>query len=146
MAVLMRPLTLCLAAAVGIVSIWTLLGQPGVAERWLTMPNLLFFLPVPVLVLACVIGILTSVRRGADRAPFLLTLAIVFLGYSGLLISIFPNIIPPSLTIWQASAPRSSQVFTLVGAAIVIPIILSYTILAYWVFRGKVRQGDEGYH
>jgi cytochrome d ubiquinol oxidase subunit II len=93
-----------------------------------------------------VIGILTSVRRGADRAPFLLTLAIVFLGYSGLLISIFPNIIPPSLTIWEASAPRSSQLFTLVGAAIVIPIILAYTILAYWVFRGKVRQGDEGYH
>ena len=50
------------------------------------------------------------------------------------------------LSIWEASAPRSSQLFTLVGAAIVIPIILAYTILAYWVFRGKVRQGDEGSH
>ncbi|APG05795.1 cytochrome d ubiquinol oxidase subunit II [Luteibacter rhizovicinus DSM 16549] len=146
MAVLMRPLTLCLAVTVGIVSVWTLLGQPGVAARWLSMPNLLFFLPVPVLVLACVVGILVAVKRGAERLPFLLTLAIVFLGYSGLLISIFPNIIPPSLDIWAASAPRSSQVFTLVGAAIVIPIILTYTVLAYWVFRGKVRQGDEGYH
>jgi cytochrome d ubiquinol oxidase subunit II len=72
--------------------------------------------------------------------------AIIFLGYSGLLISIFPNIVPPSLSIWAASAPRSSQIFTLVGVAIILPIILSYTALSYWVFRGKVRHGDEGYH
>jgi cytochrome d ubiquinol oxidase subunit II len=72
--------------------------------------------------------------------------AIIFLGYSGLLISIFPNIVPPSLSIWDAVAPRSSQIFVLVGVAIILPIILSYTALAYWVFRGKVRPGDEGYH
>jgi cytochrome d ubiquinol oxidase subunit II len=110
------------------------------------MPNFLFFLPVPALVLACVVGILWALRRGAEHAPFLLTLGIVFLGYSGLIISIFPNIVPPSLDIWAASSPRSSQLFTLVGAAIIIPIILAYTAVAYWVFRGKVRPGDEGYH
>jgi cytochrome d ubiquinol oxidase subunit II len=68
------------------------------------------------------------------------------LGYTGLIISIFPNIVPPSLDIWTASAPRSSQLFTLVGAAIVVPIILVYTAMAYWVFRGKVRADDPGYH
>ena len=55
-------------------------------------------------------------------------------------------IIPPSISIWDAAAPRSSQMFTLVGAAIVIPIILSYTALSYWVFRGKLHVGDGGYH
>ncbi|MET0506504.1 MAG: cytochrome d ubiquinol oxidase subunit II, partial [Luteibacter sp.] len=139
MRVLMRPLTLALAVTIAIVSAWTILGQPAVAARWLALPDLFFFLPVPILVAACVIGILMALRRGAEHAPFLLTLAIVFLGYSGFIISIFPNIIPPSLTIWQASAPRSSQVFTLVGAAIIIPIILTYSALSYWVFRGKVR-------
>lgn len=146
MAVLMRPLTLALGATVGIVSIWTIAGQESVAKRWFALPDLFFFLPVPILVIACLIGILVCVRRGADRAPFLLTMAILFLGYTGLIISIFPNIIPPSVDIWTASAPRSSQVFTLVGAAIIIPIILTYTTLAYWVFRGKVRADDEGYH
>jgi cytochrome bd ubiquinol oxidase subunit II len=72
--------------------------------------------------------------------------AIMFLGYTGLLISIFPNIVPPNLSIWAAVAPRSSQIFVLVGVAIILPIILTYTVLAYWVFRGKVRRGDEGYH
>jgi cytochrome bd ubiquinol oxidase subunit II len=72
--------------------------------------------------------------------------AIIFLGYSGLLISIFPNIVPPTLSVWAASAPRSSQIFVLVGVMIILPIILSYTALSYWVFRGKVRLGDGGYH
>lgn len=146
MAILMRPLTLLLGATVGIVSIWTIAGQESVATRWFTLPDLFFFLPVPVLVIACLVGILVQLRRGHDRAPFLLTLAILFLGYSGLIISIFPNIIPPSVDIWTASAARSSQLFTLVGAAIIIPIILTYTGLAYWVFRGKVKPDDEGYH
>ncbi|HXP01578.1 MAG TPA: cytochrome d ubiquinol oxidase subunit II [Luteibacter sp.] len=146
MALLMRPLTLTLGATVGIVSLWTIAGQESVATRWFTLPDLFFFLPVPVLVIACLVGILVQLRRGNDRAPFLLTLAILFLGYSGLIISIFPNIIPPSVDIWTASAARSSQLFTLVGAAIIIPIILTYTSLAYWVFRGKVKPDDEGYH
>ena len=146
MGVLMRPLTWVLGATVGIVSVWTILGQSAVAARWFSLPNLFYFLPVPVLVIACLVGILVCLRRGSDRAPFLLTLAILFLGYSGLIISIFPNIVPPSLDIWSASAPHSSQLFTLVGAAIVIPIILVYTAMAYWVFRGKVRHDDPGYH
>jgi len=146
MGVLMRPLTWVLGATVGIVSVWTILGQSAVAARWFSLPNLFYFLPVPVLVIACLVGILVCLRRGSDRAPFLLTLAILFLGYSGLIISIFPNIVPPSLDIWSASAPRSSQLFTLVGAAIVIPVILVYTAMAYWVFRGKVRHDDPGYH
>lgn len=146
MGVLMRPLTWVLGATVGIVSVWTIVGQSAVAARWFSLPNLFYFLPVPVLVIACLVGILVCLRRGSDRAPFLLTLAILFLGYSGLIISIFPNIVPPSLDIWSASAPRSSQLFTLVGAAIVIPVILVYTAMAYWVFRGKVRHDDPGYH
>jgi cytochrome d ubiquinol oxidase subunit II len=48
--------------------------------------------------------------------------------------------------VWAASAPRSSQIFLLVGVVIIVPIILSYTALSYWVFRGKVRHGDERYH
>lgn len=146
MRVLMRPLTVALAVTIAIVSAWTILGQPAVAARWFALPDLFFFLPVPILVGACVAGIFVALRRGAERAPFLLTLAILFLGYTGFIISIFPNIVPPSLSIWQAAAPRSSQVFTLIGAAVIVPIILSYTALSYWVFRGKVRADDEGYH
>jgi cytochrome d ubiquinol oxidase subunit II len=49
------------------------------------------------------------------------------------------------VTIFDAAAPRSSQVFMFVGAVILVPIILAYTGYAYWVFRGKL-DPDEGYH
>ena len=121
-------------------------GQPAVAHRWFGGHNFVYFAPVPLLVLGCVIGIFRAADTGHEARAFVLMEAIIFLGYSGLLISIFPNIVPPTLSIWDASAPRSSQLFVLVGALIILPIILVYTAFAYWVFRGKVRHGDEGYH
>ena len=143
---LMRPLVCVLLAVIAIVSLWTLIGLPAVAHRWFGSGNLVWFLPVPILVIACVWGILRSVRLQHEAMPFLLTLAICFLGYSGLLISIWPNIVPPSLTIWEASSSRSSQMFALVGTVIILPIILVYNAMQYRVFRGKVREGDPGYH
>jgi cytochrome d ubiquinol oxidase subunit II len=71
---------------------------------------------------------------------------LMFLAYSGFVITLWPNIIPPSVTIWEAAAPRDSQVFALIGALIMIPIILVYTFWGYWIFRDKVRVGDQGYH
>ena len=77
--------------------------------------------------------------------PFLLTLGLVFLGYSGLGISLWPYIIPPSIDIRAAAGPDQSLGFALVGALFILPVILMYTAWGYWVFRGKVRAG-EGYH
>ena len=143
---LMLPLVSVLLAAVGLVSLWTVLGLPAVAKRWFGSGNLAWFMPVPVLVVACVVGIFRSIRLRHDAMPFLLTLAICFLGFTGLVISIWPNLVPPSLTIWDASSSHSSQAFMLVGTAIVLPIILVYNAMQYRVFRGKVREGDAGYH
>jgi cytochrome bd ubiquinol oxidase subunit II len=145
MRMLLKPLSLVVLAIIGVISVWTVLGQPAVAQRWFGGHNFVYFSPVPLLVLACAIGIFRSADSGHEARAFILMQAIIFLGYSGLLISIFPNIVPPTLSIWAASAPRSSQIFLLVGVVIILPIILSYTALSYWVFRGKVRHGDAGY-
>jgi cytochrome d ubiquinol oxidase subunit II len=51
---------------------------------------------------------------------------------------------PERVTLQMAAAPESSQVFMLVGAAVLVPVILAYTAWSYWVFRGKV--AHEGYH
>jgi cytochrome d ubiquinol oxidase subunit II len=73
------------------------------------------------------------------------SLVLIFLGYSGFVISIWPNIVPPSISIWDAAAPPQSLGFTLVGALLVIPMIIGYSAWAYYVFRGKVKTG-EAYH
>ena len=145
MRVLSQPATLVLLAVTGIVSLWTPLVHAEVAERWFTLPNLFFLAPVPILVVATSALLLKTLRGTADLLPFLLSLLLLFLGYSGLLISLWPHIIPPAVTIWQAAAPPQSMGFALVGALFIIPIILVYTTWSYYVFRGKVRNG-EGYH
>ena len=142
---LTRWLTWKLLAVIVVVSVWTPLADAAIAERWFSLPNLLWFSPVPLLVAASAWLLLRSVSRKAQALPFLSTLALVFLGYSGLGISLWPNIVPPAISIWQASSPPESQGFALVGALLIIPIILAYTVWSYYVFRGKVKQG-QGYH
>jgi cytochrome d ubiquinol oxidase subunit II len=145
MIVLARPVTFALLAVIGIVSLWTPLTHPAVTARWFTLPNLFFFSPVPLLVLATTWAILSALKRVTHAAPFLLTLFLMLLGYSGFAISLWPNIIPPGVSIQQAAGPAESMGFTLVGALLIIPVILAYTAWSYFVFRGKVKAG-EGYH
>ncbi|MFG5863230.1 cytochrome d ubiquinol oxidase subunit II [Metapseudomonas sp. CR1201] len=142
---LARPLVLVLLGITGIVSIWTPLAHEEIATRWFSLPNLFWFMPVPILVLVCTWALLRAVANNAHHAPFVLTLVLIFLGYSGLGISLWPNVIPPSISIWDAAAPPQSQGFMLVGALFIIPFILMYTAWSYYVFRGKVRV-EDGYH
>ncbi|MDW3682674.1 cytochrome d ubiquinol oxidase subunit II [Cupriavidus sp. CV2] len=134
-----------LLAVILAISIWTPLSQPRIAERWFSLPNLFWFSPVPLLVAFAMYRLIRSLQQHAHLAPFMYTLALVFLGYSGLAISVWPNIVPPDISIWAASSPPQSQGFALVGALFIIPFILMYTVWAYYVFRGKVKRG-EGYH
>ena len=141
---LMRPLSYVLLLAIAIVSLWTPLLDDTIAVRWFRWPNIFYLAPVPLLVAAVAVRLRHAVQREEERMPFLMTLLLFLLSYGGLAISLWPHIIPPDVTIWQAAAPRSSQIFLLAGTAVLIPIILGYTGYSYWVFRGKV--GDEGYH
>ena len=141
-----RQLLVALLAVFAVISLWTPLAHPAIAARWFSLPNLYFLLPVPLLVIL-ISGWLWRTLHQRDRhvSPFTLTLGLVFLGFSGLGISIWPHIIPPAITLWQAAAPPQSQGFMLVGALLIIPVILGYTCWSYYVFRGKVQPG-EGYH
>ena len=129
-----------------IISMWTPLAHPAIAERWFSLPNIFWFAPVPLLVVGAMWWLWRTLADETSHAmPFVLTLILIFLGYSGLGISLWPNVIPPSTSIWDAAGPPQSLGFALVGALLIIPLILMYTAWGYWVFRGKVRHG-EGYH
>jgi len=91
------------------------------------------------------LGLYRSLNRGDDLKPFLYAIALFLLSFIGLIISIFPDIVPPSITIWEAAAPQKSLNFLLVGVLIFLPVIFLYTGYTYWIFRGKVKEGDH-YH
>jgi len=113
-------------------------------RRWFAFPDILLTAPVPLLVVIATAVFFWSLRRNAERLPFLMALALFLLGFAGLGVSIYPYVVPRAVTIWEAAAPPQSLLFMLVGAVIIIPAIIAYTSWAYWVFRGKV--GTQGYH
>jgi len=141
---LARVFTWLLLGAIAVVSVWTPLAHHEVAERWFSFPNLLILSPVPLLVVVAAALLLRALRRGSCLRPFVAALALVLLGYAGMAISIWPHIVPPTITIAEAAAPPQTQGFALVGTLFVLPFILGYTFWSYRVFRGKVT--GEGYH
>jgi len=127
------------------VSIWTPFLNPTFMHRWFRWPGILFTSPVPVLVAGVALVFAMGIRRRHHLTPFLCALTIFVLCFAGLGISFYPMMVPPDITIWQAAAPRASQLFVLVGASVLIPVICIYSGFSYWVFRGKVQAGAH-YH
>ncbi|MBS0236478.1 MAG: cytochrome d ubiquinol oxidase subunit II [Proteobacteria bacterium] len=129
----------------GMVSLWTPFMNEMVYNRWFSYPNILYLAPVPALSMTLFIWHQYSVVRGGELLPFVLSICLFGLNFLGLGISIWPFVVPYEIDIWQAAAAPESQTFILIGAAFLLPLILSYTAYSYYVFRGKVRE-EEFYH
>ncbi len=127
------------------VSLWTPLAEPRIAERWFSLPNFYYLWPVPAVTALVAFGCWYWIEKERDAPPFLAAIALFMLGFLGLVISNFPYLVPPSLTVWDTAAAPSSQIFMLVGTLLLLPFVLGYIVLVYWLFRGKVREG-ESYH
>jgi cytochrome d ubiquinol oxidase subunit II len=142
-----RPLTLLVVAFMGLVSAWLPFLASRVMARWFEDGNFWWLSPVPLLVLANAVALWRNVyaAQGRDTRPFVLTLCFFGLGFAGLVLGLWPYLVPPTLTLWQAASPPSSQLFVLVGLAVLLPVILGYTWWSYRVFAGKVA-ADSGYH
>jgi cytochrome bd ubiquinol oxidase subunit II len=140
-----KALLIGVLAFMGVVSIWTPLAFERIAARWFSTPNIYLLWPVPLLTAFTALMAWRWLDARRDVLPFLAAIALFLLGYLGLVISSYPYLVPPVLTIWQAAAAPASQLFMLIGTLILLPIILGYIVFVYWVFRGKVREG-EGYH
>jgi cytochrome d ubiquinol oxidase subunit II len=140
-----RWFLLGLLAFIVMVSVWTPLAQARIAERWFSYPNLLLFSPVPLLTAALALMLWRFLKQGRDVPPFVCAIGLFFLAYTGLIISLWPYVAPPSVTLWDAATAPMSQQFLMVGTMFLLPVILLYVFWSYWVFRGKVKAG-VGYH
>jgi cytochrome d ubiquinol oxidase subunit II len=109
--------------------------QPGVRAVWAAHPAILG--AVSLLFLATIAALLRAIGGRRDGRPFAFGLILFALGLAGLGFTIFPGIVPFRLTLWAAASTTLSQVFLLIGAVIVTPVVLAYSAFAYRVFRGK---------
>ncbi len=136
--------------AMVVVSLWVPFLGRQIESRWFTWPNIAFLAPIPLITAYTAYRLFRDLEEGRHYRPFFLAIALFLLGYLGLGVSLFPYNVPPNLTIWDTANTVHSQLFALVGFAIVLPITFIYTAYAYYVFRGKVAEeisgGGYGYH
>lgn len=132
---------LFVAGFMGIVSLWVPFLNDHLHERWFGGNNMFYLAPIPILTGLIFIGLwraLGKARAGkADWKPFLFGHGLFLMGYLGLAISLWPNIVPYDVTLAQAAAAPASLSLMLVGVAIMLPVILGYTGWCYYIFRGK---------
>jgi cytochrome d ubiquinol oxidase subunit II len=140
-----KILLLVVLAFMAAVSLYTPLAFERIAQRWFSLPNFYFLWPVPTLTALLAFGLWQALRQGRDVLPFVAAVGLFLLGYLGLVISSYPYLVPPTLTVWDTAAAPASQIFMLIGTVFLLPIILGYVVFIYWLFRGKVREG-EAYH
>ncbi|MCE2992525.1 MAG: cytochrome d ubiquinol oxidase subunit II [Candidatus Jidaibacter sp.] len=133
-------------AFMGLVSLWMPYINEGVSHRWFSFPNILFLSPIPIAVAVIFFMHERALKQKKELAPFLLSIALFALNFFGLAISIWPWLVPYKVDLWQAAAAPESQSILLIGTAILLPIILSYTAYAYYVFRGKVSEKNMYHH
>lgn len=140
-----RVATIGTVACIVAVSLATVFLDARYWHRWFDKPAVFLTAQVPLLVTIVTITLIRTLQKRRQYAPFFLAIALFGLTFVGLVVSIFPYMVPNRITIWEAAAPEKSQLFMLIGVGILLPIILIYTTYSYWVFRGKVHS-DAGYH
>jgi cytochrome d ubiquinol oxidase subunit II len=136
-----RWLLLGVLAFILMVSLWTPFMASQIAARWFTWPNMAYFAPVPVVTALIAWTTWHALASDRDTVPFLGAMGLFVMCYAGLAISLFPYVVPYSVTLRDAAASPSSLAFLLVGTMFLLPFVFIYTFWSYYVFRGKVRAG-----
>ncbi len=142
---------IAVAGLLAAVSLATLFVHPRVAERWgfadgaFDLAVFLPHLPIPLLGLAGLAVVAAGLRRKSHGWPHVGASLVFLSGYAGLAAGFFPHIVPYDMTFRQAANQDNALALMLGGVAILLPVILGYTVWVYWLFRGKVTP-DAGYH
>ncbi len=130
------------ALGVALVSLATPLVSETVRDKWFDFPRTLALMLLPAATLAAAAWLWRSANALGtgtvrDWHPFAAAVAIFALAFAGLAYSLFPYVVIDRLTIWEAAAHPSALEVLFIGAALVLPFIVGYTVLSYRIFRGK---------
>ncbi|WP_339722070.1 cytochrome d ubiquinol oxidase subunit II [Marinomonas primoryensis] len=148
---LAKRLLLITILAMIIVSLWTVASQVDIRQRWFSGLNFLWLSPLPIITLVVAVLAWRDLNRHSvgqshhEDRPFWYAATLFLLGFAGLVVGLFPYLIPRQLTFMDAASPDSSLLFLLPGICIFVPLICAYTFWGYRVFAGKVEDYQEGY-
>lgn len=128
-----------------IVMVWSFYINPSLYQPFLIKPNIYLFFPAIILLFFLSFIFFLAINKKWQHLPFISSLFIIFIGFSGLVFSLYPYIIPPILSIKEASSTDETLLFMLVGTCVILPIILIYSGWNYYIFKGKVTKTTHHY-
>jgi cytochrome d ubiquinol oxidase subunit II len=135
-----------LILGVAAISIATPFVSQRIFDKWFSFPEFLYLLPLPLLSGALMLYIIWQIRhlpRQDGRmiwGPFVAAMTLFALAFAGMAYSFYPYVVPEQITIYEAAAAPESLFIILIGTLFVLPSILGYTALSYYIFRGKATE------
>lgn len=93
----------------------------------------------PLVGALALVGVLVGARRQRDGWPFVMSALFFLMAFLTLAEMFWPYMIPYSITVANAAAPAQSLEFMFYAGVVVLPVIMIYSAVVYWVFRGKLR-------
>jgi len=125
-------------AAAAVVTVMTPLAHGYIARRWFSMPEVFFLAMLPVMGLLAYVRLMQSLARGKEHAPFIWSVTIFMVSFVGLAASLYPYLVPPTMSLAESASSSATLVFMLAGIGLLIPVMLVYNGFQYLVFRGKI--------
>lgn len=132
-----------LVLGIGAISVATPYVSPRIFDKWFSFPEALYLAPLPLLSAALVIWLWWMLGRmpfARDRfswLPFAAATGLWVMAFVGMAYSFYPYVVPEQITIYEAASAPESLFIILIGTVFVLPTIMAYTILSYYIFRGK---------
>lgn len=140
---IMPKLLIALLIFLALVFVLALVDDLSVMRRWLQKP-VLFVFPL-IGAIACAI-MLFAIRDRREFVPFVCAVAVFAAAMGTLSVSFYPYMVPFAITTTQAAAPTSTQSFMFWGIGVVVlPLTLVYTLIIYFLFKGKVGDVEDAY-
>jgi len=128
---------------IAIASLWTPFLNMNIFDRWFGESHWIYLMILPYMTAITFVILIISLYKQNDFFPFWCSVVLFLFAYMGLMISLFPYIVPFQITVWQAASPDSSLRFLLFGLILMIPVLLIYTGYSYHIFKGKVKNVFE---
>lgn len=130
-------------AALGVI-IWSWQLNPFLVQKWLTWPGFWITAFPALLGFMTFFWVLNTLRAAPrETAPFILAILVFAFFFASLVGSLYPHILPPSVTLQAAAAPPLTLKVMLMVIVPLLPVMLIYNAYQYRVFRGKA--GEAGY-
>ncbi len=133
------------AGGLALVSIVTPLVSARIFEKWFSIPEFSLLAPLPLMSAGLLVVLWIALHRlparthDWDWVPFAAATILFAIAFSGLAYSFYPYIVPERMTIYEAASAPESLIIILAGTLFVMPVILGYSALAYYIFRGKAQ-------